>query len=233
MAYGLNTQFILRLFIIMKKINLPTKITISRIFSSSLLIIALIVFYLLDEFKVVVIKDFNFQLGAATLNYLMLGFLVVFLVASLTDFLDGYLARKNNQVTDLGKFLDPIADKMLINSVMIFLAINFISLGDNLKFPWFCVVLMVIRDLVVDGLRFMAAKKKIVLAANYWGKAKTVLQMVSISVVFLNGWPFSYFDASWLKYLHISDVLCYLTTLTSLIGGFIYLKDNIKIFNEN
>lgn len=233
MAYGLNTQFILRLFIIMKKINLPTKITISRIFISSLLIIALIVFYLLDEFKVVVIKDFNFQSGAATLNYLMLGFLVVFLVASLTDFLDGYLARKNNQVTDLGKFLDPIADKMLINSVMIFLAINFISLGDNLKFPWFCVVLMVIRDLVVDGLRFMAAKKKIVLAANYWGKAKTVLQMVSISVVFLNGWPFSYFDASWLKYLHISDVLCYLTTLTSLIGGFIYLKDNIKIFNEN
>lgn len=217
----------------MKKINLPTKITISRIIISALLIVAIIICYLLDQFSVINVASFNLVLGNVTLNKLMLIFWVVFLIASLTDFLDGYLARKNNQVTDLGKFLDPIADKMLINSIMIFLSLNFLSTQDALKFPWFCVVLMVIRDLVVDGLRFMAATKNVVLAANYWGKAKTVLQMIAISLIFLNGFPFSYFDANWLTYLHVSDIICYLTTLTSLIGGFIYLKDNRKIFYEN
>ena len=217
----------------MKKINLPTKITISRIIISGLLIVAIIVCYLLDQFNVINVASFNFNLGSATLNLLMVIFWFVFLIASLTDFLDGYLARKNNQVTDLGKFLDPIADKMLINSIMFFLSLNFLSTQDALKFPWFCVVLMIIRDLVVDGLRFMAATKSVVLAANYWGKAKTVLQMVAISLIFLNGFPFSYFDANWPTYLHISDIICYLTTLTSLIGGVIYLKDNKKIFYEN
>ena len=216
----------------MKKINLPTKITISRIIISALLIIALIICYLLDQFKVFSVADFNFILGGVTLNTLMLIFWLVFLIASVTDFLDGYLARKNNQITDLGKFLDPIADKMLINSVMVFLSLNFLSTQDALKFPWFCVVLMIIRDLVVDGLRFMAATKNVVLAANYWGKAKTVLQMFAISLVFLNGWPFSYFDANWPTYLHITDFICYLTTLTSLIGGVIYLKDNKEVFYE-
>ena len=217
----------------MKKINLPTKITISRIIISGLLIVAIIVCYLLDQFNVINVASFNFNLGSVTLNLLMVVFWIVFLIASLTDFLDGYLARKNNQVTDLGKFLDPIADKMLINSIMVFLSLNFLSTQDALKFPWFCVVLMIIRDLVVDGLRFMAATKNVVLAANYWGKAKTVLQMVAISLIFLNGFPFSYFDGNWSTYLHISDIICYLTTLTSLIGGVIYLKDNRKIFYEN
>lgn len=121
---------------------------------------------------------------------------------------------------------------MLINSIMIFLCFNFVSLNNELTFPWICVVLMVIRDLVVDGLRFMAATKNVVLAANYWGKAKTVLQMVAISLVMLNGFPFSYFDADWLPYLHITDFICYLATIVSLIGGFVYLRDNKNVFDE-
>ena len=216
----------------MKKINLPTKITIIRIIISILLIIAIAVVYFLDEAKVFSVTQFDFSLGGVTLNSLMMTFWLTFLIASLTDFLDGYLARKNNQVTDLGKFLDPIADKMLINSIMIFLCFNFVSLNNELTFPWICVVLMVIRDLVVDGLRFMAATKNVVLAANYWGKAKTVLQMVAISLVMLNGFPFSYFDADWLPYLHITDFICYLATIVSLIGGFVYLRDNKNVFDE-
>jgi CDP-diacylglycerol---glycerol-3-phosphate 3-phosphatidyltransferase len=216
----------------MKKINLPTKITIIRIIISILLIIAIAVVYFLDEAKVFSVTQFDFSLGGVTLNSLMITFWLTFLIASLTDFLDGYLARKNNQVTDLGKFLDPIADKMLINSIMIFLCFNFVSLNNELTFPWICVVLMVIRDLVVDGLRFMAATKNVVLAANYWGKAKTVLQMVAISLVMLNGFPFSYFDADWLPYLHITDFICYLATIVSLIGGFVYLRDNKNVFDE-
>ena len=216
----------------MKKINLPTKITIIRIIISILLIIAIAVVYFLDEAKVFSVTQFDFSLGGVTLNSLMITFWLTFLIASVTDFLDGYLARKNNQVTDLGKFLDPIADKMLINSIMIFLCFNFVSLNNELTFPWICVVLMVIRDLVVDGLRFMAATKNVVLAANYWGKAKTVLQMVAISLVMLNGFPFSYFDANWLPYLHITDFICYLATIVSLIGGFVYLRDNKNVFDE-
>lgn len=214
----------------MKKLNLPTKITVVRILISIVLILAIAIIYFLDEASIMQVSHFDFQLGSITLNSLMITFWLTFLIASLTDFLDGYLARKNNQVTDLGKFLDPIADKMLVNSMMIFLCFNFVSISNEATIPWICVVLMVIRDLVVDGLRFMAATKHVVLAANYWGKTKTVLQMIAISIVMLNGFPFSYIDAGWIKYLHISDILCYLATIASLIGGFVYLKDNKKIF---
>ena len=87
---------------------------------------------------------------------------------------------------------------------------------------------MEIRDLIVDGLRFMCAKKNVVIAANIFGKAKTVLQMVAISFVLLNGFPFSLFDYNFINYLHITDFICYLATITSLISGVIYVKDNIK-----
>ena len=219
----------------MKKINLPTKITISRIFLATFLIIGLIVLYLLDQFGVISIAlagNINLSnqiIGGPTINWIMIIIFVVFALASLTDFVDGYLARKYNQVTDLGKFLDPIADKMLVNSMMVFLALNFVSLGANVKFLFFCVIIMIIRDLVVDGLRFMAAQKQIVIAANMFGKAKTVTQMIAILVVLLNGFPFSFFDYNWPTYLHISDWLCYIATFFSVLSGVIYVKQNIKV----
>jgi CDP-diacylglycerol---glycerol-3-phosphate 3-phosphatidyltransferase len=213
------------------KVNLPTKITISRIVVAFLLIVAIVVLYIVDQFNPFIYK-FNISLNnnGATINWLMIILFVVFLIASFTDFLDGYLARKNNQVTDLGKFLDPIADKMLINAMLIFLALNFPSLGASLKFPFFCVIIMEIRDLIVDGLRFMAATKHTVIAANIFGKLKTVLQMVAISFVFINGWPFSYFDSNWLTYLHITDFICYAATFVSVLSGAIYLIQNKAVF---
>lgn len=215
----------------MKKINLPTKITLARIFIAALLILAIIVIYLLDEFKVFSVAEIgNISLNSsgASINWIMIILMLVFFFASMTDFLDGYLARKNIQVTDLGKFLDPIADKMLINSMMLFLALNFVSLGNNLKFPFFLVIVMIVRDLVVDGLRFMVAKKNVVVAANIFGKLKTVTQMIAIIIVFLNGFPFSYFDYNWPNYLHIGDWLCYIATFFSVLSGIIYVKQNIK-----
>lgn len=214
------------------KINLPTKITISRIVMASLLIIFIIVFYLLDQFNVLNIAEVgNISLnnGGATINWIMIIIFGVFILASLTDFLDGYLARKNNMVTDLGKFLDPIADKMLVNSMMIFLSLNFISLGNDVKFPFFCVIIMVIRDLIVDGLRFLAAQKNVVIAANKFGKIKTVTQMIAISVVILNGFPFVFFDYNWPMYLHIGDWLTYIATFFSVLSGVIYMKQNIHV----
>ena len=215
----------------MKKINLPTKITIARIALAALLILTIVVLYICDEFNVLSIaQSGNILLSenGATINWIMLILMSIFLFASFTDFLDGYLARKNNEVTDLGKFLDPIADKMLINSMMLFLSLNFISLGADQKFPFFLVIIMIVRDLVVDGLRFMVAKKNVVVAANIYGKLKTVTQMVAIVVVFLNGFPFSYFDYNWPTYLHISDWLCYIATFFSVLSGVIYVKKNIK-----
>lgn len=214
------------------KINLPTKITISRIVMASLLIIFIIVFYLLDQFNVLNIAEVgNISLNnsGATINWIMIIIFGVFILASLTDFLDGYLARKNNMVTDLGKFLDPIADKMLVNSMMIFLSLNFISLGNDVKFPFFCVIIMVIRDLIVDGLRFLAAQKNVVIAANKFGKIKTVTQMIAICVVILNGFPFVFFDYNWPMYLNISDWLTYIATFFSVLSGVIYIKQNIHV----
>ena len=215
----------------MKKINLPTKITIARIALATLLIISIVVLYLCDQFGAINIAQIgNVYLleGKATINWIMIILMLVFFIASMTDFLDGYLARKNNEVTDLGKFLDPIADKMLINSMMVFLALNFVSLAGDNKFPFFLVIIMIVRDLVVDGLRFMVAKKNVVVAANIFGKLKTVTQMVAIVVVFLNGFPFSYFDYNWPIYLHIGDWLCYIATFFSVLSGIIYVKQNIK-----
>ena len=215
----------------MKKINLPTKITLARIALATFLIIGIIVLYFLDQFNVFSIAEVgNIALNdsGAYINWIMIILMLVFLIASMTDFLDGYLARKNNEVTDLGKFLDPIADKMLINSMMVFLALNFVSLASHQRFAFFLVIIMIIRDLVVDGLRFMVAKKNVVVAANIFGKLKTVTQMVAIIVVFLNGFPFSYFDYNWPAYIHVSDWLCYIATFFSVLSGIIYVKQNIK-----
>lgn len=231
----------------MKKINLPTKITIARIILAFLLLLSIFIIYFIDIYHPFVYdciltistKDDK----AIYVNYVMLILMGVFLIASLTDFLDGYIARKYNMVTDLGKFLDPIADKMLINGILIFLCIGFDScdmkyFSTNLysahaTIPFFCVILMVIRDLVVDALRLMAATKNVVLSANIFGKLKTVLQMVAIVVVFLNGFPFSFFDYNWIDYLHVSDILCYLATIVSLLSGAIYLIQNKNVFGGN
>ena len=206
--------------------NIPTKITTVRI----VLVAVLLVFL----FACSVIPSFESPLlGNSGINLVYLIACIVFIVASLTDFLDGYLARKWNQVTDLGKFLDPIADKMLVNGLLIFLVFPW-SFASNQRcfIPVFCVILMVIRDLVVDGLRFIAAKKNEVIAANIFGKLKTVSQMVAIPVVLLNGWPFSYFDSSWPAAINISSILIYIATFFSLLSGIIYVIQNRKVLKE-
>ncbi len=204
------------------KLNIPTKITLARIF----LVLALLIFLFVCSFmpEAGIWRPFgNSGVCAVTLIAT-----IVFIVASATDYLDGHLARKWNQVTDLGKFLDPIADKMLVNSTLVFLCF----LYPHSAVLWFCVVLMIIRDLVVDTLRFLAAKKGVVLAANIFGKAKTVLQMVAIPFALLGGWPFTYFDSSW-GYGRFVYLFIYAATAMSLISGFIYVKSNLNVLKES
>lgn len=177
-------------------------------------------------------------IGEAHINWVYFGCFIVFIVAAFTDFLDGYLARKNNQVTDLGKFLDPIADKLLVDGTMIFLLVPQVYAPSHardsltLTILAFCVIVMISRDLIVDVLRLIAVQKKIVIAANIFGKAKTVLQMIAIPALLLNDWPFSYFSDSIPEPLHISNILFYFATIMSLISGIIYVYQNRMVLKE-
>ena len=208
--------------------NLPTKITVSRIIAIFILIVALFVMSFIDFVSP--------EIGNTGINVVFLIIFVFFLIASYTDYLDGHLARKNNQVTNLGKFLDPVADKLLINSMVIFLIAPWMfaryATQQIISFNMWCVIILVVRDIVVDALRFIAAQKKVVIAANIFGKMKTVFEMVAISFVLLNGFPFNYFDANWPAGLHITDFIVYITTAMSLISGIIYVVQNRKVFLE-
>ena len=212
--------------------NLPTKITFSRIIPTVILIITLFVLSIIPDLQTPV-------LGNSRINLIFLIIFVFFVIASYTDHLDGKLARKNNQVTDLGKFLDPVADKLLVSSMLIFLAaprffaryaVEQVSL-----IPVWCVIIMVARDTVVDALRFIAAQKGVVIAANIFGKLKTVLQMVAIGAVLLNDFTFHYLDPDFVNsdfypYLSVTAILVYLATAVSLISGVIYVVQNRKVF---
>lgn len=208
--------------------NLPTKITVSRIVIIICMIIGLFILSFFD--------DISFTLGNTGIDLVFLIVCIIFLIGSATDWLDGYLARKNNQVTALGKFLDPVADKLLINSIVIFLVAPSIfapyAKDQIVSFNVWCAIILVARDIVVDALRFIAAQKNIVIAANKFGKAKTVLEMIAIALVLLNGFPFYYFDANWMNGLHIADIFVYLATFVSVLSGIIYVIQNRKVFVE-
>ena len=212
--------------------NTPTKITVTRIIAVVLMLIFLFVLSVIPGFKTI-------EIANTGINLVYLIVFVIFVIACYTDHLDGYLARKNNQVTDLGKFLDPVADKLLINSLVIFLIAPSIfspyipeSCGPVVDFNMWCAIILVARDIVVDALRFIGAAKGKVIAANIFGKLKTVLEMVAIGAVLLNDFPFRYFDKGWPVGLHISDILVYLATLASLISGIIYVIQNKHVFLE-
>ena len=208
--------------------NLPTKITFSRIIATVVLIIALFVLSLIPGF-------FTPELGNTRINLIFLVIFAFFVLAAYTDHLDGKLARKNNQVTDLGKFLDPVADKLLVSTMLIFLAVPQLSgnyAPEQVIFiPAWCVIIMVARDTVVDALRFIAAQKGVVIAANIFGKLKTVLQMVAIGAVLLNDFPFHYlYPDNHNSYLTVSMFIVYAATLVSFISGVIYVIQNRKVF---
>lgn len=204
--------------------NLPTKITISRIVIVVVMLIALFVLSLVN----VSIPN----LGTTNINVVYFITAIIFILASATDWLDGYLARRNNQITDLGKFLDPIADKLLIDGLLIFLIVEPAYAPTNLTFSLWCAIILIARDLIVDALRLIAVTKNKVIAANIFGKAKTVLQMVAIVAILLNGWPFSYFDNGFPNGLKIAEILVYLATFVSLLSGIIYVVQNRQVLRE-
>ena len=198
--------------------NTPNKITITR-FILTIILIAIMVFpYNSCNINIP-------YLGNTGFNVIDLVGCIIFIVASITDFVDGHLARKNNLVSDFGKFMDPLADKFLVNSSLIILAVqksNFL--------PVLIVVLMIGRDIAVDGIKLISAKKGRTVAANIYGKLKTVFQMIAIPVIFLNGFPFNYLLKE--NTYIITIILASLACLMSLISGVIYIYQNRDMIKE-
>lgn len=205
--------------------NLPTKLTVSRIVIVVVMLLGLFTCDILYMAGILVMP----MVGPINLAYFISFFL--FVIASLTDMLDGKIARKYNLVTDMGKFLDPVADKLLVNLTLIYLALPHFG-TNNAVIPVSCVIIMIGRDLIIDAFRLVASTKGSVVAANIFGKLKTVFQMVAIPMVLLNSWPFAYFDVDWNNYLRICNIAIYIATAMSLISLIIYLRQNWHILLE-
>ncbi|MGN0334905.1 MAG: CDP-diacylglycerol--glycerol-3-phosphate 3-phosphatidyltransferase [Lachnospiraceae bacterium] len=139
----------------------------------------------------------------------------IFIAASMTDWLDGYLARKNNLVTNFGKFMDPLADKLLVSAAMICL----VEMG---RLPAWIVIIIISREFIISGFRLIASDNGVVIAASYWGKFKTVSQMLMIIVLILDlGGMFVYAETA---LIYISLIL----TVVSLVDYLLKNKDVLK-----
>lgn len=175
--------------------NLPNKLTALRI----LLVPAIAAFLLLDA------------------PALRLPAFLLFLAAFLTDVADGYLARSRNEVTDLGKFMDPLADKMLGCSVLVCLVAQGLA-------PAAALIVILVREFAVSGLRLTAAAQGRVIAANRWGKMKTTVLNLSLSLILL----LRCFDLPWLPVL--SRALVWVSAAVTAVSGALYLARNADVF---
>ena len=189
--------------------TLSDKLTTARLF-----IIFLILFFLIFPFSNNEITNYNGLLnGYVTWNSLVA--LGLFVVAAITDVLDGRLARKNNNVSNYGKLIDPLADKILINSIII--TFSFFGLV-----PIWLALLFIIRDAFVDGLRLMAVNKGKVIDAKFLGKQKTIWQFLGIIFIFI--FPGYYYGSTWWALIPL-----YVAAIFSLLSWAYYYKLNIGL----
>lgn len=190
--------------------NLPNKITLSRIFLIPIFIILLTI---------------PFQLGQWSINnetYPITHLLaaIIFIIASATDWLDGYYARKYNLITNMGKFLDPLADKLLVSAAFILLV------ELDLIAAWI-VILIVSREFAVTGLRLVAAGEGIVLAASSMGKLKTASQLIAIALLLLHNFPFAYIN------IPVHTILVYIALILTVWSGADYFIKNWHVLRDS
>lgn len=141
--------------------------------------------------------------------------LVIFVIASLTDMLDGKIARKYNLVTNFGKFMDPLADKLLVCSAMI-------CLIDMDRIPAWIVIVIISREFIISGFRLVASDNHVVIAASYWGKFKTTFQMIAVILMIVN-----------LPVLHILTVACtWIALVLTVVSLVDYIVKNHKVLTE-
>ncbi len=196
--------------------NLPNKITMSRIFLTIIIIIILL--FPFESAGIYLPKLFVNETLVVEIKYIIAG--VLFVIASLTDFVDGKIARKYNLITDFGKMIDAIADKVLVNSVLIILAsLGFISA--------IIPVVIIFRDTVVDSIKMIAGNKGHVVAAIKTGKYKTACMMTGVTLTLFYNLPFELWN------IKVSDVLLILACVLSVISAIEYYNMNKKYIFEN
>ena len=145
---------------------------------------------------------------------------VIFIVASLTDLFDGKIARKYNLVTNFGKLMDPLADKLLVMSALICLA----QIGDV---PGWMVIIILGREFIITGMRQVAAAQGIVIAAGTTGKIKTITQMIAIPLLLLNNWPFSLLSFN----LPMDTIFLWIALVMTVVSGTEYIVKNKQLFS--
>lgn len=197
--------------------NLANKLTILRILLVPLMVI---------------IPFFNIQgnLWGIPITYIIID--IIFVIAALTDKLDGHIARSRNQITTFGKFLDPIADKIVVVTAMIML----VEFGH---LPAWIPIIVILREFVVSGYRLIAVQKQgNVIAANIWGKLKTVTQMVAVTLAFLDPNPFgAIFEGNLSGFPFVMNLLVTLlmsvSVVVTIFSGWEYLKGGKELFKDS
>lgn len=144
----------------------------------------------------------------------------IFIIASLTDFLDGYIARKNNLVTNFGKFMDPLADKLLVCSALI-------ALVDLGKIAAWIVIIIIAREFIISGFRTVAADNGIVIAASYWGKFKTTFQIIMIIALIVD-LPIPYMNYVNLALVYISLALTVISLVDYMVKNRSVIMDGVS-----
>ena len=198
--------------------NLANKLTIFRIILVPLMVI------------VTRINPAGSLLGISTTFWIM-G--IIFIIASITDKLDGYIARSRNQITTFGKFLDPIADKILVLTAMIIFV-------EYDKLPAWIPIIVAFREFLVSGFRLVASQKGgQVIAASVWGKLKTVTQMIALVLMFIDSYSYGYFitkpiDNIGLKILNIiTFIMMTISVIATIFSGYDYIKNGKDLFKED
>lgn len=201
--------------------NVPNKLSTLRIFLSLIMII------LMYTIK-------NISLGIFNLKYIILG--VIFIIGSITDYLDGKIARKKNLITNFGKFIDPLADKALVLTALVLM----VEMG---KIPAWIPVIVLIREFAVSGYRLVAASMKgEVIAASIWGKIKTMTQMIAISILLIFPGNFCEFliskniqniNAIWLLIINIvGSIFMIISVVATIFSGYDYLKNGKDLLKD-
>ena len=190
--------------------NLPNKITLSRIFLIPIFIIILSI----------PVDWGEWQIGSSTLPVTHFVAGIIFLFASLTDWLDGYIARKHNLITNMGKFLDPLADKLLVSAAFILLV------ELDLAAAWI-VIVIISREFAVTGFRLVAAGEGVVLAASNMGKLKTVSQIAAIGFLLLHNFPFSYIN------FPVDIIMLYIALILTVWSGVDYFIKNWHVLRDS
>ncbi len=203
------------------KMNLPNRLTIFRI----LLIPIIMIVYGVKAWSTPMFDGIE----ALTISNFII--LILIFVGSITDFLDGKIARKYNLVTNFGKFLDPIADKLLVVTGFVIL-MDQSKTYENSLFSWWMLAIILAREFIISGMRLIAVENNKVIAASMWGKIKTTIQFITLIYLFL-GIAHSTTDSGYAIYDIIGLILIYATLVATIFSGWDYLAKNKDVLTEN